>query len=309
MKIPKNIRPLLGSVIAAIVLWLIVATEKQYLYQIEVPINLVRIAEGKILSDKIPDKAEIEFKGRGRSLIAMLFYNVAFNIELPELKESKTIELKDLMTFLDLPSTFGVEAGDIIEPHAIDFQIDDLVVMQKPVTIAGDLSMEDGYVLMQRTLEPDTAVITGPRQKIEKIQSILTEPVSQSGIRLSFKERVGLQNPLPGITTIEPAMTEASFDVQRLIERVVYDIPIRVVNTPSHLQVEAVPNRLSLKISGGETLVAGITSADIIAEIDFVKHYRVNVEYYAASIVTPPDIRWIESIPKSFKLKVRRRSR
>lgn len=309
MKLPKNIRPLLGSVFIAVILWLIVTTEKEYLYQVDVPINLIRIAEGKTLTEKIPDMVEIEFKGRGRSLIAMMFYNVALNIELPELDKSKTIEMKDLLTFLDLPSTFGVEAGDIIAPHAIDFQIDDLVVMEKPVSFAGELATENGFVLMQKGLEPDTAVITGPRQKLAKIQSILTEPITRKGIRLSFRENVGLQNPLPGITSIDPVMTEASFDVQRLIERVVYDIPIRVVNTPSHLQVEAVPNRLSLKISGGEQIVAAITAADIIAEIDFVKHYRVDVEYYAASIVTPQDIRWIESIPKSFKLKVRRRTR
>ena len=61
----KKIRPLIGSVLVAIILWLIVAMQKEYIYQINVPINLVRIAEGKVLAKTRPESALIEFKGKG----------------------------------------------------------------------------------------------------------------------------------------------------------------------------------------------------------------------------------------------------
>ena len=309
MKLPKNIRPLAGSVLIAIILWLIVATEKEYLYQIEVPINLIRIAEGKTLTEKIPDKAIIEFKGRGRSLVATMFYSVAFNLELPELNKSQSVDMKEYLHFLDLPATFGVETGEIIEPQSIDFRIDDLAVMKKPIVLTGEVTTENGYILEEQILDPDSVEISGPRQKLEKIGAILTEPLSISGVKASFNQNILLQNPFPGISEIRTPGTLAEFNIQRLIERVVYDIPIQVINTPAHLQVEAVPDRMSLKISGGEDIVAFIKSSDIKAEIDYAKNYKMHIESYGASIVAPPNIRWIESIPKSFKLKVRRRNR
>ena len=55
----KKIRPLIGSVLVAIILWLIVAMQKEYIYQVNVPINLVRIAEGKVLAKTIPESALI----------------------------------------------------------------------------------------------------------------------------------------------------------------------------------------------------------------------------------------------------------
>ena len=39
------------------------------------------------------------------------------------------------------------------------------------------------------------------------------------------------------------------------------------------------------------------------------KSYHVEKEAYGASITAPENISWFESIPQSFKLKVRRRNR
>jgi YbbR domain-containing protein len=308
--IPKtNIKPLIGSIILAIILWLIVAMQKEYVHQVDVPINLVRIAEGKTLAKPIPKAASFEFIGKGRSLIAMMFYNVQLNLELPELNHSQTIELNQYLHFLDLPVTFGLEISELIEPRTIDFVIDDLEVVKKPVLLSGSVGTENGYVLLGYTLNPDTVQITGPRSVLIKQDYVFTEVVEIAGQKRNFSERIALKNPVEEITKIEPDRVEATFNIQRLIERVVYDIPINVIHVPSQLIVEAVPGKMSLKIKGGENLVADVAAEDIIAEIDFAKNYQVEKESYGASIVTPENISWIESIPKSFKLKVRRRSR
>jgi hypothetical protein len=305
----KNIKPFLGSIILAIILWLIVAMQKDYVHQVDVPINLVRIAEGKTLANKIPKSASFEFRGKGRSLIAMLFYNVQLNLDLPELDRSQTIELNQYINFLDLPVTFGVETSDIIEPRTIEFVIDDLEIAKKPVLLSGSVGTENGYVLLGYTLTPDSVQISGPQSILKKQDYIFTKQVEIVGIKRNFTERLALKNPADQITQIEPAMVQAQFNIQRLIERVVYDIPINVINVPAQLQVDAVPGKMSLKIKGGEYLVAGVTAQDIRAEIDFAKNYQVEKESYGASIITPENISWIEPIPKKFKLKVRRRSR
>lgn len=297
----KNIRPLIGSVLVAIILWLIVVMQMEYSYQVHVPINLVRIAEGKVLAKAIPETALIEFRGKGRSILGMLFYNVQLNLELPQVDETSTIEIQDYLNFLDLPSTLGLEIGEIIEPKSIELSVDDLVVLKKPILLSGSLGTENGYTLINYQLTPDSAEITGPRSIVVQQDYLFTELLELVGIKSNFKTQIPLKNTNPGIASIDPTVIEASFNIQRLIERVIYDIPIKVINVPANFNVEAVPNKLSLKIKGGEALVAKIDTDDFNAIIDFAKNYQVEKESYGASITTTENISWIESIPKTFK--------
>ena len=305
----KNIRALIGSILVGLVLWLIVVMQKEYTYQVNVPINLIRLAEGKVLAQKIPVSALIEFKGKGSAITGMLFYNVSLNLELPEMDNSTTIELRDYLHFLDLPATFGLEIGEIIEPKTIEFVVDDLITSKKPILLSGSVGTTDGYTLMGYTLIPDTVEISGPKSLVNKQDYVFTDLLEIDNQKMNFTSQISLKNPQPGITSLNPFGIEATFDIQRLIERVVYDIPIRVINVPPNYTVEAVPNKMSLKIKGGEDLVAKIETDDFKAEIDFLKNYQVEKEAYGASINIPDNISWIESIPISFKLKVRRRNR
>ena len=305
----RNIRAVAGSVLVATVLWLIVVMQKDYTYQVSVPINLVRIAEGKVLSKAIPKTARMEFVGKGASIMGMLFYNVNLNLELPEIDKTTTIELKDYLHYLDLPVTFGLEIGEIIEPRVIDLEIDDLAISKKPVLLSGSVGTADGYMLMAYQLVPDTAEISGPKSIVRQQDYIFTTLMEYVNKKSNFTALIPLQNPKPGITIINPGEIEVIFDIQRIIERIVYDIPIQVTNVPASYSVEAVPNKLSLRIKGGESLVAQITPEDFKAEIDFAKNYDVEKESYGAVISTADKISWVESIPKAFKLKVRRRNR
>jgi hypothetical protein len=305
----KNIRALIGSVLVGLILWLIVVMQKEYTYQVNVPINLIRLAEGKVLAQKIPVSALIEFKGKGSAITGMLFYNVSLNLELPEMDNSTTIKLKDYLHFLDLPATFGLEIGEIIEPKTIEFVVDDLITSKKPILLSGSVGTTDGYTLMGYTLIPDTVEISGPKSLVNRQDYVFTDLLEIDNQKMNFTSQISLKNPQPGITSLNPFGIEVTFDIQRLIERVVYDIPIRVINVPPNYTVEAVPNKMSLKIKGGEDLVAKIETDDFKAEIDFLKNYQVEKEAYGASINIPDNISWIESIPISFKLKVRRRNR
>jgi YbbR domain-containing protein len=239
----------------------------------------------------------------------MMFYNVKLNLDLPDLDRSQTIELNEYLNFLDLPVTFGLEIGEIIEPRSIDFVVDDLETEKKPILLSGSVGTANGYVLLGYTLTPDSVTISGPKSLLQKQDYIFSEVLEITGQKRNFSQNIAVINPEPEVTNIEPQQVNAEFNIQRLIERVVYDIPINVINVPSQLQVDAVPNKMSLKIKGGEDLVAAVSSADITADIDFAKNYQVEKESYAARIITPENISWIEPIPKTFKLKVRRRSR
>jgi len=305
-EIKKNIKPLSGAILLSILLWFLVATDKEYTHQIKVPIEIVRLAPGKTLAENIPENAIIELRGKGRSLIGMWFYDIRFRLELPELRNSQSINLRDYLTFLDMPSTFGLEVAEIIEPTVIKLSVDDEIIQKKQILLSGTVGTADGYVLIDLQFTPDTVSVRGPEKLVEKIDFISTQPVQISNSKTKFNQMIQLADPYPNLVTIEPRSVNVEFDVQRLAERTVFEIPITIINVPRRINVEPIPPMLDLRVKGGEQLVAALRPQDIIAEIDFRKSYDPGREFYTAKIITPEKISWIESFPKTFNLKVKR---
>ena len=305
-EIKKNIRPLSGAIVLSILLWFLVATDKEYTHQIKVPIEIVRLAPGKTLSENIPDRAVIEVRGKGRSLIGLWFYDVKFSLELPEVRMSQSISLRDYLTFLDMPSTFGLEVAEIIEPTVIKLSVDDEIIQDKPILLSGMVGTADGYVLIDLQFTPDTVSVRGPEKLVKKIDFISTSQLQISDLKSKLTQTIELEDPSPELILIDPPVVNVAFDVQRLAERTVFEIPITIINVPKRISVEPIPAMLDLRVKGGEQLVAALKPDDIVAEIDFRKSYDPGREYYTAKIITPEKISWIESFPKTFNLKVKR---
>jgi hypothetical protein len=303
----SNVKPLIGAILISLVLWFLVATDKNYSYQIKVPIHVLRIAKGKILKEKTPEFAIIEVRGKGRALIAIWFYDIRLNLELPEINRDKKIELADYLNFLDMPATFGLEVVEIIEPKTIDLKVDDELLLKKPVHFAGNVNTADGYILLNYTIETDSVELYGPKSLLRNIETVVTDSFNITAQKVDFEQKLDLRDPYPGLIEMSARSVTIEFDIQRLGERTVYDIPITVTNIPSYLDVEAVPPLFSLRIKGGVELIAEIQPTDIRAEIDFGKSYSSSKESYGARIIAPENISWIESIPKTFNLKVKRR--
>jgi YbbR domain-containing protein len=306
-KLKVNVKPILGSLMVALILWFMVASEKIYSYQIKVPIEILRLAPGKTLLEKIPEYAIIEVQGKGRSLIGAWFYDVRFRLEFPNIKKSQNIKLGDYRNFLDLPATFGINIVEFIEPVDFELKVDDQISVELPVELKSQINTEDGYVLSNYLIDNDSARITGPKSKISHMMYIETENLNRSEQKLSFSERLNLYNPEPGILNISPTSVNIDFDIQRLVERIVYKIPISIQNVPRHLEVKAIPPDLALKVKGGEKIVAALKPDEFKAQIDFASNYHPDREKYAASISTPEEVSWLESIPTTFSLQVKRK--
>ena len=306
-KIKINIKPILGSLSVALILWIMVATEKIYSYQIRVPIEIVRLAPGKTLLEPIPEYSVIEVQGKGRSLIAAWFYDVQFRLEFPTIKKSQTIDLNKYLVYLDLPATFGLQVQGISEPESFELKIDNYLEKRVPITLAEEIQVEDGYVYAKHLFSPDSVKIAGPASKVGKIENILSGNFEQKSITSEFSSRISLPNPDPEILEISPRNVQITIDIQLLVDRIVYKIPIHIRNVRRNLDVTAIPPELALKVKGGEKIVAELQASDIKAEIDYGSQYRPDRDEYAASISTPDNISWIECIPKTFSLQVKRK--
>ena len=305
--IRNNFKSILLAIILASAIWLLVKTEDLYRYTFKVPVRVTRLAKGKTLASPVPHKATIEVEAKGRALLAFYFYDAGFNLEFPEVRSERRIELDKYLQFLDVPKTFHIEVREIIDPKFFDLKVEDLVHTAKKIHFAGSITPADGYVLIAHHFQPDSVILDGPKSLIRALEYIQTESLYVAGQKNNFQHTLRLKEPAPDLITMLPKQVEAAFDIQRLVERIVYDIPVKVIDVPPNLAVETVPPFLALRIKGGEKIVANVQAADIQVEINFARSYRPDKDEYSALITTPASISWTESIPGTFKLKIKRK--
>lgn len=306
-KIRKSIKPIIGSLFISITLWFMVTTSKEYTTQMKIPLEVSRLARGKTLLEPISSEVTMEIRGTGQSLIAFYLYESSFNLILPEITRNTKLSLADYLVFLDLPSRLNLEVVEILEPKTLELKVDDFIVSQIPVQFSGIVETEPGYIVLDTTYSTDSVRVSGPKSILDTIKFISTENPIFENQKYAFSKRLKLQSPVPDFININPNEIDVQFEVQRIVERVVYEIPVIIQNVPNNLIVESTPPFLSLRIKGGEKFVEKITNEEIQAEIDFSAQYKPELPDYPVSIETPEGISWLESSPKTFKLTVKRK--
>ncbi len=306
-RLRKIIKPLTGSILISLMLWFMVTTSKEFTTVINVPLKISRLARGKTLSKSIPNNVSIEINGSGQSIIALYFYDAQFRLNLPNINKSQKLNLEEYLDFLDIPTRLGLNIVKIIEPTTLDLQVDNQKIILKPVRFSGKLIPEPGYVLLDTIFNQDSIRVIGPETLINNIAYISTQPVIYNNKKYPFQDFLTMQPPDSDLFIISPAEINIQFDIQRIVERVVYEVPIKIKNVPKKLVVESIPSSLSLRVKGGEKLVEKLNVDEIIAEIDYTSQYKPEQVEFPVSIKTPTNISWLESSPKTFKLIVRRK--
>lgn len=303
----KNYKPLLLSFLLALVLWLVITTNKKYTTKIEVPLKITRLAPGRVLINPHPEKVVLEISGKGRALIGLNFYQTSINLELPEIKESTTIHLMDYKNHFNIARELGIEIVEILEPKNIKLEVDIYDEVKKPVKIRSYIKPMPGYILLRTQLEKDSVLISGPISILNNIEYIYSDSISKTDVKYPFTSKAALLEPRSGVTNLNPDKINVYFQVEQLVERNIYNIPIQIVGVPSNLIAGASPSTISLRVKGAESAVAAISVDEITVVFNYFRNYRQGQLVYPMQIETPENISWVEASPKTFRLQLKRK--
>ncbi len=94
-------------------------------------------------------------------------------------------------------------------------------------------------------------------------------------------------------------------DIQSVSERIISEIPVKVVNVLPNLRLFVNPTTVALTVIGGVDRIADIESDDIIVTIDFAKQWISGKNYYEPTVKIPVDIlEWQDLSPRNLELVV-----
>lgn len=290
----------------ALLLWFHVVTEQYYEYDYWIPIEPANIRSGKVIENKIPKRALVKFRGKGKALIALSNANVKIILDLNEVERYAKIELRKEDVNI-MPRRLNVEALAVIKPDSVEIILGRAKTKLVPITPNISVEPEAGYTVVGGVrVEPDSVMVKGPEKLLGEIKRVLTERKIYKSAKKDVFGKVKLIPPSDERLSIEMEEVHFFADVQKLAEKTITNVPIKVINIPKKLKVTVVPSTLSLKLEGGVDLLLTLTREDIMAYIDYRRYRKSKEGKVPAIIKTPQGTRFAEVFPKSFSLIIER---
>ncbi len=173
------------------------------------------------------------------------------------------------------PEDFHLPSGNIkiqeIYPPVIAVTVDEVVTKRLKVkpNIQGEpatgFSLKEAEILV----DPNAVLVQGPKIKLEKLETIQTEPIDVVGRIRSFRRKVKLSFT----NELKPLSTD-SVDVyvplvEQFSSKSFESVPVRVLGVPEKtLSIYLDPTKVTLNLKGPLRILDGLKAEDILAYVE-----------------------------------------
>ncbi len=305
-----------GAFGLAVLLWVFVVSDNQYSMVLNIPIEARNLSAKKALKEEVPEFAQVRFSGTGRALFkAMLlkdfFEDYKLVLDLNRISEEYDFNLneyfKEYPQKVVLPPSLELSYIEVVYPSDVHISLDEYLVKTVPIIPDILVNTVSGYVQVDKIhLSPAEIDIAGPKELMQSIQSVNTvrdtiqnasAPVDKT--ILIEKERKIIEYSLDEV--------QIAIDVQAISERIITEVPVKIVNVNPRYRVFVNPRTVSLTLIGGVNRISEIYPEDIFIYIDFDKSWNTTKQFYSPTVVMPNDIlEWRDLSPRNVELVVTR---
>ncbi|HBY17752.1 MAG: YbbR family protein [Marinimicrobia bacterium 46_47] len=280
------------SFFLAVLVWFVIVNNNEYTVNMEIPIKVYEPRENKTLKNKIPSKAVVRFKGKGRALMAAkIFKEPSLILDVANIQERYHVSLNEY--YQKYPNRVDYPRGDmefleVVYPDTFTVLIDDKISRELPVKLNYSVEPAPGYLLSGKpVMEPGTVIATGPKSKLQPLTAIETRHLKPGNINRETTLEVELINPEPSFISLSQKTVKITFQVESIGERTFTKIPVQVQNAPENVTVRFIPSTVDLTIVGSNEYIQSLNSDSIQVIFDYAKKWIPSKIYYQPEVKTP----------------------
>lgn len=298
----------------ALLLWIFVKSENEYTTFSDVPLEIRNLPSGFALNEEVPKTARILIKGQGRSLfkaflLKRFFPEFKLVIDLERISEEYNFILNEYFDRYPqkvvIPSSFDISFIEVVSPTSIHISLDQY--KEKKVYIKPNIFIEPkpGYTLVGKpVLKPEYVYVTGSKNLVENIKYVVTGP--DSLLQVDKDISITLKINPPSEQDLQYDNTNVIFEqnVQMISERIISEIPVKILNPDSTKRIFSSPQTVSLTVIGGIEFISRVEPDEIEVSIDF-NSWNNEKQFYELRVKTQSDVLdWMDLSPKSIELLV-----
>ncbi len=304
----------LGAFGLALLLWIFVVSENEYVMAMDLPIEARNLSAQKAHREEVPQFASVRLKGSGRDLFKTFLLKKYAGFKLVLDLEGISQEYEFILNEyfekypqkIVLPSNFNVSFVEVVYPNRIQISLDEYQVKTVPVLSNIIVEPAPGHVQVGKTkFSPTEIEIAGPKEDLALINHVETVLDTIAGITTPLEGYVEIAS-LGRLIEYSEDEIEVGVNIQEISERIIVDIPVKVINIPNKIRVFPSPQTISLTVVGGVQRIAKLKPEDVKIIIDF-KNWNRQIQFYEPKVIIPADVlEWRDISPRSLELGVAR---
>lgn len=276
-----NLIYIAGAVGLAVILWFFSISNSIFDAEVEFPIEIRNIREGKRRAVKEPLKATLRFSGTGRSLaklfILLPFSNAKLVLDLERVQQRHVFYLDEYLRKnpqrISIPIV-GLKQNltfvEVVRPDSIEIVLGDYKKKLVRIVPNVTLDMAAGYTQVGETeVIPPRVTVEGVIQAVDEVDLVRTMRRTYRNIDEPLQITVWLEHPDPKKLDVSPVRVMLKMNIQMIGERRLEEVPVKILNIPRQRNVTVGPSTVALTVTGGVDYLASLDKELVEVFVDY----------------------------------------
>jgi hypothetical protein len=292
----------IASVLFAIFVWFLIVADGIFDHTIHFPVRLPTHPEYMITSPP-PADINVRIEGTGFNLLSTVLFNEGHYVPSISWIPGETLVSPVPRDIVLEGNSKRLKITQILQPNSLKLYIERIVDKIVPVKRNFILKPAMGYTLVNNpVIFPDSIHIKGPESTIMNIDSIGTVFSQFETLKSPLTKELDLEIPNKKMVRADKNKIRLSADIQKIMERQISNITIRVENSPYNMRPIVLPARINLQIQGGVEIISPLTADSFDVYLDYLFPLQESDHNYQPIIKPKPWVRISSYNPERFKI-------
>ena len=210
--LPRYPGTLLLALVLASLMWYGTAFQRRERIsekQVETSLTLVNVPQDMVITSDVPASLSLRVRGALSRLRALDAAQTGVVLDLSRAGEGD-LELPVLVEDVVVPA--GVDVVAVTPPQVV-LRLERVVQQRLPILprVAGQPA--SGMAVGPVSVQPTTALVSGPRHQLAALQGVVTDPVTIEGATGPVQATVAVRAPSPQVRIVQPPAAKVSVEI------------------------------------------------------------------------------------------------
>ncbi len=253
-------------------LWLLVKLSEQHRNRVVFNLDYEHVPEDKLLTGTPPEHLYATIEASGYRLLQYYFKGKNISLGLRGVqKRANRYFLSGVQYRNDIVKQLPKNAKIIdIVPDTLYFEFDKRIKKEVPVVCRLEYTfLENFRINGSLQITPETILINGPEQQVNKVKVLYTEEKSLKEVNEDIHTTLNILYP-EGIDSIELSSDEVTVtaSVERFSEKVI-KVPVSVSNLPADFEIKTFPSEVSVVCKAPVDELKDLKATDFEVNCDY----------------------------------------
>jgi len=300
----KKLPLIIASFLFAVIIWISVVLGNSFIYKIEVPLKIFISDKDIAVKSDLPSAIILNLNAQGWRLLSILLSkDVTFRSVLPVKESSYKLQLAGSTS--DNPWLNSEVKVVDISPAFVQIELDKKISKKVKVNPLATVDFRKGFGLArQLNVFPDSVTVMGARTLLRSINEVNTKELFVEDASSPFIEQIEIEHS-PGIE-VSPSRVKIFGDVQKIVDREIQNIPIKIINNPLNKTILLVPDKISLSVRGGINFLGRISGNDFQVLLDYNDIIADTLGSITPTVMPPKYVHLLYLAPERIKYIIKK---